>query len=242
MPSVVAYSKTIPQACVTLLFISAIGAAQTGIPAAGLCNTGLTAASPLAAGCTTGSPVTPVNPESGGPSVDGNWELAIPYPSVPYNRPAPNPCSLTAFVPAWVDAPWLSWLNPDDGISQWISPEVEGPVAPGGWYVYRTTVPTPPASLGHSAYQLTVSGQFLVDNDVAFIYMEDPAQSHSICGLVARPGSPTQDWAWNPFNFTATVLADTHAYLYFVVYNGQQSYGNPTGLRIEFTTAYFNPK
>lgn len=30
--------------------------------------------------------VTPVNPESGGPSVDGNWHLATPYPSAPYNQ------------------------------------------------------------------------------------------------------------------------------------------------------------
>lgn len=63
--------------------------------------------------------------------MDGNWGLATPYPSVPYNQPAPNPCLLTRFGPAWVDAPWGSWFNPSDGLSQYITPEIEGPVAAG---------------------------------------------------------------------------------------------------------------
>jgi hypothetical protein len=44
---------------------------------------GLTPASSLFTGYTISTPVTPVNPESGGASVDGNWELATPYPSGP---------------------------------------------------------------------------------------------------------------------------------------------------------------
>jgi hypothetical protein len=61
-----------------------------------LCNTGLTLASPLPIRCTTSVPVTPVNPQSGGSSVDGNWQLATPYPSAAYTHQAPNPCFLLA--------------------------------------------------------------------------------------------------------------------------------------------------
>ena len=96
---------------------------QTHIPATGICNTGLTPASPLPAGCTTSTLVTPVNPDTGGTSVDGNWQLATPYPSAGVASQAPNPCSLT-FGPAWVDAPFGNWIAPDAGVSQWITPEV----------------------------------------------------------------------------------------------------------------------
>lgn len=85
------------------LLLSTAAAAQTQIAATGLCNTGLTPASPLPRGCTTSTPVTPVNPDTGGPSVDGNWQLAMPYPSAPYNQQAPDPCKLTTFGPAWVE-------------------------------------------------------------------------------------------------------------------------------------------
>jgi hypothetical protein len=35
---------------------------------------------------------------------------------------------------------------------------------------------------------------------------------------------------------------NTWAYLYFVTYNIEQDYLNPTGLRLEFTSAYFTPE
>ncbi|MGA2740011.1 MAG: hypothetical protein ABSG65_21555 [Bryobacteraceae bacterium] len=120
------------------MLLSLAAAAQTTIPATGLCNTGLTPAAALPAGCTTSALVTPVNPESGGSSVDGNWQLASPYPSAPYNEQSPNPCTLTNFGPAWIDDPWPAWYNPNDGLSQWMTPLAEGPVAAGGWYIYRT--------------------------------------------------------------------------------------------------------
>ena len=83
-----------------MLLFATLATAQTKIPATGLCNTGLTPASPLPKSCTTSTPVIPVNPESGGPSLDGNWQLATPYPSAAYNQPAPNPCLLPTFGPA----------------------------------------------------------------------------------------------------------------------------------------------
>jgi hypothetical protein len=132
--------KPILQVFVSLL-LSSLGVAQT-IPATGLCNTGLTAASPLPTGCTTSTPVTPVNPQSGGPSVDGNWQLATPYPSAAWNQQAPDPCKLTTFGPAWVDAPAQGWFDPKDGLSQWITPQSDANTE-GGWYVYRTAFAIP---------------------------------------------------------------------------------------------------
>jgi hypothetical protein len=114
---------------VSALLLPVAAAAQTTIPATGLCNTGLTPASPLPTGCTASTLVTPVNPGSGGSSVDGNWQLATPYPSGSYIRQAPDPCLLRKFGPAWVDAPWFNWFNPNDGLSQWITPEVDEPSA-----------------------------------------------------------------------------------------------------------------
>jgi len=223
------------------LLLSTAAAAQTHIPATGLCNTGLTPAGLLLRDCATTTLVTPLNPESGGPSVDGNWELATPYPSAPYNQPAPNPCSLTTFAPAWVDAPWPGWFNPDDGLSQWITPLVEGPVAAGGWYIYRTIFPIPPIVSGYDEYALTVTGQLLADNTAAAIVLSN-ASGHQVCRTMAILSGSSQFIAWNPFTFAATVLPNHPAYLYFVVYNYEQSNGNPTGLRVEFTSAYFTPE
>jgi len=220
------------------LVLSAAAGAQTHIPATGLCNTGLTPANPLPKGCTTSSLVTPVNPQSGGPSVDGNWQLATPYPSGTNDAQPPNPCTLVSFGPAWVDAPFSGWFNPDDGLSQWITPEVEGPVAARGWYIYRTSLPVPPVGAGHSAYVLNVAGQLMIDNHEVGIVLESPAGSPLMC----RPVSVANlagFAAWLPFTFAAQVPPDTSAYLYFVTWNGNGDVENPTGLRVEFTSAYF---
>jgi hypothetical protein len=108
--------------------------------------------------------VTPINPETGGTSVDGNWELATPYPSSGVAEEAPNPCKLAAWGPAWVDTPWSAWLNPSDGLSQWITPEAIAPTAASGWYVYRTPVSVPTVTPGYDYYLLKVAGRLLADN------------------------------------------------------------------------------
>jgi len=222
----------------SVLLLSSAAVAQTHIPATGLCNTGLTLASPLPTGCTTSTLVSPVNPESGGPSVDGNWQLATPYPSGDNDAQPPNPCTLHSFGPAWVDAPWVGWFNPDDGLSQWITPEVEGPVAANGWYVYRTSLPVPPIGASHSAYLLSVAGQLMVDNHVVGMVLESPAASPLTCRLVSEANLAGFS-AWIPFTFATPVLPDARAYLYLVTWNGKGDIGNPMGLRVEFTSAYF---
>jgi hypothetical protein len=179
----------------------------------------------------------------------GNWQLATPYPSASYTHQAPNPCALTAFGPAWVDAPWFNWLNPNDGVSQWITPEVEEPSA-GGWYIYRTVFPIPPISPPSTYYILTVTGQVMGDNAAVAIYLENPASDKLTCRSVALPapeaGTGQQEgsgWAaWNPFSFAMKVVPDTSAYVYVLVYNVEASSGNATGLRVEFASATLTPE
>jgi hypothetical protein len=230
---------------ISALLLSSAAVAQT-IPATGLCNTGLTPANALPLGCTTSTLVTPVNPQSGGTSVDGNWQLATPYPSASYTHQAPNPCSLTTFGPAWVDAIYSGWFNPNDGLSQWITPEVDEPSA-GGWYIYRTAFPIPPISPPSTHYVLIVTGQVMGDNATVAIYLENPSIDQHSCKPVALPapeaGSGGSGWgAWNPFSFATKIVPNTSAYVYVLVYNQQQSFGNATGLRLEFTSATLTPE
>ncbi len=233
----------------SFLFAVMMAPAQE-IPAAGLCNTGLTPASSIT-GCTASTPVTPINPSGGGPSVDGNWQLAAPYPSASFNNQAPNPCSLSTFGPAWVDTPNYSWLNPHDGVSQWITPLAVLPSV-GGWFIYRTTTPAPAFSSGSGKYRLTVKGRLLADDSVAAIFIENPADDISGCKAVVIPSPTPQSAAvpesvfniWNPFAFSTVVTASTDINVYMVLFN----VGNPndsennTGLRVEFTSAYFTPE
>jgi hypothetical protein len=180
--------------------------------------------------------------------VDGNWQLATPYPSAAYNQQAPSPCSQLTFGPAWVDTPTSGWFNPDDGLSQLISPKADGPNTTGGWYIYATTLPIPQVSTGYTKYVLTVTGKLMADDVAGPIFLENSAIG---CRVMAIPslspvvGSNFEGWtAWNPFHFETTVAPNTTAYLYFLVYNLQfpPGVGNGTGFRLEFTSADLTPE
>lgn len=221
-----------------LLSVAAVNAQR--IPATGLCNTGLTPGGPLPLGCLGSTPVTPVNPDTGGPSVDGNWQLAAPYPSVTESQQGPNPCALTHFGPAWVDTPDPGWLNPNDGLSQWITPQVLSPTTAGGWYVYRTAFPAPPVQTGASKYILSVTGRVLADDLVPAIFLASTDDGPLGCRLVSLPAMPA-DFSfasWSPFSFEVAIEPGSQVYLYANVYNVLPS---QTGLRIEITSAYFTP-
>jgi hypothetical protein len=187
------------------------------IPVTGLCNTGLTPADPTT-GCINSVLVGPPNPHTGGSSVDGNWELATPYPSRAYNVQAPDPCRLTSFVPAWVDTPSQDYYNPMDGLSQYISPLSEYP-SQGGWYVYRTSFPVPAAISPSGKYLLTVKGQLLADDQVSAVILQNPSGGTTNCKGVASPsltnyvadgpGGVFQDW--DPVALESTLIARTKA-------------------------------
>ena len=207
----------------------------------GLCNTGLTSKKPLPVGCQTSTLITPINPENGGPIVDTNWDLANPYPSAAANQPAPNPCVFTAaYLAPAVSQPYYGWYNPNDGLSQWIEPQDGSEGVSPGWYLYRTSFPIPQAQSGSTLYKLEVTGQFLADDYVSAIYLEDPATNETACHEVAAFTSTGDAGSWQPFHISATVKPDTLAYFYFIVYNANSNY-NPSGLRVEFTSRYLFP-
>jgi hypothetical protein len=215
---------------------------RTPVRANGLCNTGLTPKSPLPAGCLASTLVNPINPQDGGSIVDGNWDLAQPFPSAAYTQPPPNPCVFTAAYRAVpVSSPSFDWYNPDDHISQWIEPQGGSVGTPPGWYIYRTSFPIPAAASGYSLYELAIHGQFMADNYLTAIYVENPAGDEAGCRQVAAfTSTSTEDGAWQKFQIDTTVFPETNGYLYFVVYNSPSG-NNPTGLRVEFTSPYLLP-
>lgn len=222
--------------------VSATFANAQRVPATTLCNTGLAPEIPPPQGCTTSTLVSPINPVDGGPIVDGNWDLAVPYPSVPYTESAPDPCSFaTEYSPAPVSTPDSAWYDPLDEISQWIEP-LGGGSTPAGWYIYRARFFVPPASSGYH-YIFFVDGVLMADNEAVAIYLEDRAGSTKTCGKVAAFTTMNQQYAWNQFQFAALAAPDADAYLYFVVYNQYSSTPteNPTGFRVEFVSPYFVP-
>jgi len=213
---------------------------EAQIPANSLCSTGLTPKSPTPGGCTTSVLVNPINPVDGGPITDGNWELATPYPSASIGEEAPNPCtSALTYAPAPVSAPNSGWYNPDDGLSQWISPN--GGDLPPGWYVYRTAFTVPPAYETYTNFDLELNGQMMADDRVGAIYIADLAGASTTCHPIGAYVNPDQYEAWKPFSVGASVLPATGGFLYFIIYNAGTTTPNPTGLRVEFTSATYYP-
>jgi hypothetical protein len=70
------------------------------------------------------------------------------------------------------------------------------------------------------------------------VFLDNPASDRRSCWLVSIPDPFPLFNTWNSFSFQTAVAPDSNAYLYFVVYNNNES---PTGLRVEFTSAYFTP-
>jgi hypothetical protein len=62
-----------------------------------------------------------------------------------------------------VDAPWSTWFNPNDGLSQWITPQIDGQWHRAGGTFYRTAFPIPPIDSDHARYVLTTTGQVITD-------------------------------------------------------------------------------
>jgi len=231
--------KVILNVLATLLIFAVIATAQ--IP--GLCNTGQTKA--IASGCTAVL-VTP-NPPGGGPSRDGNWALAFPYPT-PFTG-VPDPCGLTTFGPTWVDT--LDEPLPNSTVSEWISRYDGEGDRPVGWYVYATSFPVPSVLAGGVVPTgVTINGQLSSDNTTFFIYLESPAASAK-CSLVTGPPFPVNPYEgagqvdqnqWWPFSLKnkLELTAGADASLYFVVSNTTDN-PSPTGLMVEFfPTSTFN--
>jgi len=233
-------SKTVLHAVAAMLLFATMAAAQI----AGLCNTGQTPAT--SAGC-SGVLVTP-NPYGGGPTRDGNWALAYPYPST--LSPDHGPCALKTFVPAWVDTPNIDWLpNSASPASERITPYAGETNISAGWYVYVTQFPVPSVLPGGRVpTSVTINGRLSSDNATYAIYLESPANS-AACSAVRGLPVPLNndlDWdRWVDFSFAHPISAGADAYLAVLVRNqyntGLSSGDSPTELRIEFfDTSAFN--
>jgi hypothetical protein len=217
--------------------------AQIGLPVpnASLCNSGRTPKGLPPGGCLKTVLEAPLNPLTGGSTIDGNWELAAPYPSKPNTELAPDPCTLlTSWGPAWVDTPLVYWYNPNDGLSQWITPFNEEYALPG-WYVYRTGFTVPAAQVGYPGYLLEVTGQLMADNQAVSIYVLDAKGVSTTCQVAGALTNQNQFYGWTIFHFAAQVTPATHGYLYFVVQNATGAPPDPAGLRVEFATPYYIP-
>ena len=226
-----------------LLFSGAMANAQVGLPVpnASICNSGRTPKGLPPGGCLNTVLSVPVNPATGGSTIDGNWELAAPYPSKLNTELPPDPCTLlTSWGPAWVDQPNVAWYNPIDGLSQWITPFNQASAAPG-WYVYRTGFTVPAGEIGFPSYLLKVTGQLMADDRTVSIYVLDANGAFTSCRAVAALTNPAAQYLnWTIFHFSTPVTPVTHGYIYFVVEN-EGTTPNPTGLRVEFATPYFIP-
>jgi len=224
-------SKVIMTYPSAVLLFATIAAAQ--IP--GLCNTGETAKTAL--GC-TGVLVTP-NPTGGGPNRDGNWGLTFRR-----LRADHNPCLLpaNAFVYAWVDTPFDTWLpNSVSTASEWSSPYYGDVNGAAGWYIYKTAFRVPRVLPGGAAPTgVTINGQFASDNEAYAIYLESPANDPGGCALVSGQAFPVGSFeVWTTFSFTnsAAITPGADANLYFVVQNApcdNCDHLNASGLRVEF--------
>ena len=230
-------SGTILRATAAMLLFGTLACAQI----TGLCNTGQTRA--MASGC-TGVLVAP-NPSGGGPNRDGNWALAMPYPS-PYGE---SPCEFRSFVPAWVDTPNPAWLpNSASTASEWIAPFNGAASGTQGWYVYATQFPVPAVLPGGIVPTgLTINGHLVSDNATYGIYMANLAAGlcSPVTGLPVpiNPNGGGQITAWWDFSFSnpIPITPGSPLVLYVVVQNFPGPEVNPTGLRIEFfDTSAFN--
>ncbi len=146
-----------------------------------------------------------------GNGVDPNWQLA----------------GGTAFNGGTNDifpiGPWLSensvsrWLTPTSNAGDSLDPVVDG--------IYRYALTFNLA--GFNAATATFAGRFAVDNAVDAILLN---------GVAISGAGGTFD-QWTNFNSLPGSFVSGNNVLEFVVRNGAQATGNPSGLRVEFVSS-----
>jgi len=242
----ISYRRTTMKPYPLLLFAFASTSLFTSTATAeikGLCNTG--DSRQTASGC-TGVLVTP-NPTGGGPSRDGNWGLAYPYPTTLSSTF--GPCDLKEFIWAWVDTPLSAWLpNSASAESEWITPYDGEGNQPQGWYIYLTGFHVPAVLPGGIVPTgVTINGRLASDNSTYGFVLASRANGGS-CGFVDGlpvPINYTEQFRqWTSFSFTSpiAITPDSDLFLYVLVYNGVfNGSPNATGLRVEFfdTSAFY---
>ncbi len=121
--------------------------------------------------------------------------------------------------------PWLA----NNSTSRWIGPanNPSSPNDPAGTYTYTTTFDL----TGYVASSALIIGRWATDNQGSNILINTFSTGQTAAGFTG----------WTSFSIDPTKLVSGLNTLTFVVLNGVQSSGNPTGLRVEFTTATASP-
>ena len=117
--------------------------------------------------------------------------------------------------------PWLA----NNSTSRWIGPanNPSSPNDPAGIYTYTTTFDL----TGYVASSALIIGQWATDNSGWDILINNQGTGQSASSFTG----------WTSFSIDPAKLVNGLNTLTFVVLNLDQATGNPTGLRVEFTTA-----
>ncbi len=123
--------------------------------------------------------------------------------------------------------PWVA----NNGISQWITPNVggTGDSSNAGFYLYRTSFDL----TGFDPTTARITGLWSSDNDGFGIYLNGIGMPNF--ATASTPGHTQPFWSMNPFADITTGFVGGTNYLYFAVYNTPLAGGNPSGLRVEMT-------
>jgi hypothetical protein len=154
---------------------------------------------------------------------DTHYDL-VTFPAG-YTVPATSPVALTSVTGGWPIGPWLG----DTTTSRWIVPDLTDNHMAGLWG-YQTTFFLTPTEASYAPY---IAGRWSTDNPGHEIRLNGQVTTQT-----TMPGSAAYG-VWTPFTISPSdndeweFLAGWNT-LTFIVSNGVQATGNPTGVRVEF--------
>jgi len=130
--------------------------------------------------------------------------------------------------------PFPHWIA-DSDLSRWVAPDggnnVDDTTVPDGYYKYRTTFDL----TGFDYTTAFISGRWSTDNEGWDILLNGIST-----GTLNRILDPTSFQAWHGFSVSGGFISGVNT-LDFVVKNDIQATGNPSGLRVEITSATAAP-
>ena len=174
--------------------------------------------------------------DSGGTALSG--EVIDPHytisgfavnPTGPFTAPA-NAFTLNSTS----SFPFPHWIA-DSAVSRWIAPDggnnVDDTTVPDGYYKYTTTFDL----TGFDSTTAFISGMWSTDNEGWDILLNGNST-----GTSNKILDPTSFQSWHPFLVSGGFISGVNT-LDFVVKNDIQATGNPSGLRVEITSATAAP-
>lgn len=170
------------------------------------------------------------------PGADSNWSykyVSTVLDPAPADATSTAQATLTGASTANVpninapEFPAPFWFA-NDSISKWVAPQVSynpNLSDADGTYIWETTFNVDLATQDITS----LSGEWWVDNSGLDVYLNGEEQfSTTPLGFMSRSQSGL-------FTFDPTQIVQGLNTVRFVTYNAPQSFGNPTGLRVEFS-------